>query len=263
MCDYKKLSNQPLVFVLAEFRFSPILDIEKYIPKIQDALRTKLPILRKTETQEITVLPGGINLNTQANWEFISKNSHTAASINQNRLLFMTSEYDRFDGFEKNCDSLLQTIIQVVNPSLFLRLGLRYSDTIFDLEGKGSVEDFVQPRLYKNDDLSLSGELLRQTNETLWRTTEGAIFVRSIYGKDKILVWPDAENLPIVMQKTSEKSIKRLLLDIDHVWDSQEEESEPQDFDKNVILTKLSNMHKISRQAFWNVTTEKAKEAWK
>ena len=65
------------------------------------------------------------------------------------------------------------------------------------------------------------------------------------------------------MQKTSEKSIKRLLLDIDHVWDSQEEESEPQDFDKNVILTKLSNMHKISRQAFWNVTTEAAKEAWK
>jgi len=263
MCNYEKLSNQPLVFVLAEFRFSPILDIEKYIPKIQDALRTKLPILRKTETQEITVLPGGINLNTQANWEFISKNSHTAASINQNRLLFMTSEYERFDGFEKNCDSLLQTIIEVVNPSLFLRLGLRYSDTIFDIEGKGLVEDFVQSRLYKNDDLSLPGESLRQTNETLWRTTEGAIFVRSIYGKDKILVWPDAENLPIVMQKTSEKSVKRLLLDIDHVWDAQEEESGPLDFDKNVILTKLSNMHKISRQAFWNVTTEEAKEAWK
>ena len=63
--------------------------------------------------------------------------------------------------------------------------------------------------------------------------------------------------------KAVEKSVKRLLLDIDHVWDAQEEESGPLDFDKNVILTKLSNMHKISRQAFWNVTTEEAKEAWK
>ncbi|GLR27939.1 MULTISPECIES: TIGR04255 family protein [Psychrobacter] len=263
MCDYKKLSNQPLVFVLAEFRFSPILGIKEYIPKIQDALRNKLPILRNTETQEITVSPNGISLEAQANWEFISKNSHTAASVNQNRLLFMTSEYERFNGFEENCDFLLQTIIDVINPSLCLGLGLRYSDTIFNIEGKGSIEDFVQPRLYNNDDLKLSGSLLRQTNETLWRTTEGAIFIRSIYGEDKVLVWPDAENLPIAIEKSSDKPVKRLLLDIDHVWNAQEEESGPLDFNKGLILSKLSHMHKISRKAFWNVTTEQAKEAWK
>ncbi len=263
MCDYKKLSNQPLVFVLAEFRFSPILDIKEYIPKIQDALRNKLPILKNTETQDITVSPNGISVQAQANWEFISKNSHTAASVNQNRLLFMTSEYERFDGFKEYCDFLLQTIIDVVDPSLCLGLGLRYSDTIFDIENKGSIEDFVQPRLYNNDDLMLSGNLLRQTNETLWKTKEGAIFIRSIYGEDRVLVWPDAENLPVAMQKTSDKPVKRLLLDIDHVWDAQEEESGPLDFDKDLILSKLASMHKISRKAFWNVTTEKAKEAWK
>ena len=263
MCDYKKLSNQPLVFVLAEFRFSPILDIKEYIPKLQDALRSQLPILRNTETQDITVSPNGISVQAQANWEFISKNSHTAASVNQNRLLFMTSEYERFDGFEENCDFLLQTIIDIVNPSLCLGLGLRYSDTIFDIENKGLIEDFVQPRLYNNDDLRLSGNLLRQTNETLWKTKEGAIFIRSIYGEDRVLVWPDAENLPIAILKTSDKPIRRLLLDIDHVWDAQEEDSGPLDFDKGLILGKLANMHKISRKAFWNVTTEKAKEAWK
>lgn len=263
MCNYKKLSNQPLVFVLAEFRFSPILDMKEYIPKIQDALRNKLPILRNTETQEINVSSNGINVETQANWEFISKNNHTAASINQNRLLFMTSEYDRFDGFKETCDFLIQTIVDIVNPSLCLNIGLRYSDTVLDVEGKGAIEDFVQPRLYKNDDLELSGSLLRQTNETSWKTTEGAIFIRSIYGKDKVLVWPDAENLPIAIRKISDQPIKRLLLDIDHIWVSQEEDSGPLDFDKDLILNKLSNMHKISRKAFWNVTTEIAKEAWK
>lgn len=263
MCDYKKLANQPLVFVLAEFRFSPILDIKEYIPKLQDALRNKLPILRNTETQEIMVSPNGISVQSQTNWEFISKNSHTAASVNQNRLLFMTGEYERFDGLAENCDFLLKTIIDIVNPSLCLGLGLRYSDTILDIENKGSIEDFVQPRLYNNDDLRLSGNLLRQTNETVWKTEEGAIFIRSIYGEDRVLVWPDAENLPIAIQKTSDKPVRRLLLDIDHVWDAQEEESGPLDFDKDLILIKLSNMHKVSRKAFWNVTTEQAKEAWK
>lgn len=263
MCDYKKLSNQPLVFVLAEFRFSPILDIKEYIPKIQDALRNKLPILRNTETQEITVSPNGISVQAQANWEFISKNSHTAASVNQNRLLFMTAEYERFDGFEDKCGFLLQTIIDIINPSLCLGLGLRYSNTILDIEKKGLIKDFVQPRLYNNDDLRLSGNLLRQTNETVWKTEEGAIFIRSIYGEDRALVWPDAENLPIAIQKTSDKPVRRLLLDIDNVWDAQEEESDPLDFDKILILSKLSNMHKVSRKAFWNVTTERAKEAWK
>lgn len=262
MNKHRILSNPPLAFVLTEFRFSPILDINEYIPKIQSALRAKLPILRETETQEIDVSPTGISLKSQANWDFISKNSHTAISINENRLLYMTSEYESFDEFKKTCDFLLHTLIQMAGPSLFLRLGLRYSNTILDIEGKGKIENFVNSRLYKNDDLGLLGASLRQTNETLWKTTEGAIFVRSMYGENNILVWPDAENLPIKLNKISEKPIKRILLDIDHVWDAQDE-IEPLDFDKELILSKLTSMHEISQQAFWNITTEEGKEAWK
>lgn len=261
MRDYKKLTNQPLVFILTEFHFSPVLDMEKYIPKIQDLLRSRFPNLRRTETQEVTVSPNGISLNTQPNWEFISKDNKEAASLNQNRLLFMTSKYERFEGFSENCSFLLKALLETAKPTLLLRLGLRYSNTILDIENKGLAEEFVKSRLFENGDLHSTGSPIRQTNETLLKTSVGFLFIRSIHGINNLLVWPDAENLPIAISKSSTKSSNRVLLDIDHMWDTQEED-EPIDFDIDLILNKLTEMHKLSRQAFWDVTTDKAKETW-
>ena len=42
--DFQKLSNQPLILVLAEFRFSDVLDIETYLPKIQGVFRKEFPV---------------------------------------------------------------------------------------------------------------------------------------------------------------------------------------------------------------------------
>ena len=42
MTTYQKLSQQPLVFVLAGF-VSPILKMEKYIPTLQDELPSEVP----------------------------------------------------------------------------------------------------------------------------------------------------------------------------------------------------------------------------
>lgn len=44
MSDYRKLSNQPLQLALTEVRFSPVLEIAKYIPLVQDKIRAKYPI---------------------------------------------------------------------------------------------------------------------------------------------------------------------------------------------------------------------------
>ena len=261
MRNYKKLSKQPLVFVLTELRFSAILDMEKYIPKIQDLLRVRFPNFRRNESQEIAVLPTGISLTTQPNWEFISKDQKEAAVIDQNRLLFITSKYERFEGFSENCSFLLNTLLATANPSLLLRVGLRYSDTITDIEGQGLAEEFVQSRLFENADLHSTGSPIRQTNETLVKTSEGLLFVRSMHGINNLLVWPDAENLPLAINKISAVSSNRILLDIDHMWDAQEEEATI-DFEQKFILDKLTGMHQLSRQAFWDITTEKAKEAW-
>lgn len=262
MHDYKKLTNQPLIFVLTEFHFSPVLDMGRYIPEIQDLLRVRFPKLRMNESQEVSISHQGISLNTQPNWEFISKDNKEAATLNQNRLLFMTSKYERFEGFNANCDFLLKAILETANPSLLLKIGLRYSNTILAIKDKGLAEEFVKTRLFENSDLHSIGSPIRQTNETLLKTSEGALFVRSLHGINNFSVWPDAENFPIDIEIVSNNSTSRILLDLDHLWDAQEE-SVPVDFKKDFMLHKLEKMHEINRRAFWDVTTEKAKEAWK
>ena len=68
MTDYKKLENQPLKFVLAEFRFSPVMQIAEYIPKIQEALRKQYPIQDKRSEQTVQVQPGGIAVSAIDRW---------------------------------------------------------------------------------------------------------------------------------------------------------------------------------------------------
>lgn len=260
MREYKKLNNQPLVFVLAAFSFSPVLEMDKYIPAIQEKLRGKLPNFRETQTQEVEVSPTGIKINAQPNWEFIAKDNQSAAIINQNRLLFVTSQYKRFDDFQESCDFLLEQLIDVVSPNLFTQLGLRYTDTIMDIDGV-QAEDFVKKGLFSSSELDAVGSSVRQTSEILLKTAEGAMFVRSLYGVSNLLVVPDAENLPIKIETVSNAESNRVLLDFDHIWDAQEE-GEAVEFDKAAILEKLSAMHELSRLAFWDITTDKAKEVW-
>ena len=129
MTTYQKLSKQPLAFVLAEFRFSPVLEMEKYIPELQDKLRQSFPLMKTQQSQEFQLSPNGFEINTAPEWILQSKNRKQAIAINRNRLVHITSEYDRFDGFREQCQATLDALIQIVKPSLLLRIGLRY--TIF------------------------------------------------------------------------------------------------------------------------------------
>ncbi len=261
MRDFKKLHNQPLVFVLADIGFSPVLDIDKFIPKLQGILRERFPLFRQTESQDIAVTPAGIQVSQQPNWEFITRDHASAVIINQTRLLYITKQYNRFEGFEETCGFLLDALIEVVNPNLFVRLGLRYADTILAIEGKGLAEEFVEERLYNNSELHSTGKPIRQTNETLLKTPEGVMFVRSVYGINNSLSPADAEHFPIKIPLTSDNVSSRIILDFDHMWDANEE-GEALDFEKEIILNKLFKMHERNRLAFWDITTDKAKKAW-
>ena len=59
-CRYHPLSAQPLVLVLCHLRFSPVRQMERYIPAIQDAFRrTGFPIERAGKVHQVTFTPSG------------------------------------------------------------------------------------------------------------------------------------------------------------------------------------------------------------
>ena len=93
MEEYKKLNKQPLKLVLAEFRFSPIMQINEYIPKLQESLRKTYPIPEKRSEQVIQLQSNGINVSNLDRWIFMTGNKKSAVDINQERIVYYTADY--------------------------------------------------------------------------------------------------------------------------------------------------------------------------
>jgi uncharacterized protein (TIGR04255 family) len=252
--EFTKLNNQPLRFALAEFRFTRVMEIQKYIPQIQDELRKSYPILNEIQEQTMQIQSGGISVSTAGRWSFLSEDRKNAVDINQDRLFYCTSNYPRFEGFASACRSALDVFVKVVDPGLLLRLGLRYGDLVtFEQDEKPT--EFVNEIFLFPDGIDELGEPKFQKSETFLDTAFGTIAIRSLYGKHGLSILPDAI-LPIEIDSKDDAN-DRLLLDFDHFWEAQ---SESVKFRTDAILEKLSGLHEISRLAFWTVTTKHARE---
>lgn len=254
MDDYRKLNKQPLKFVLAEFRFSPVMEIVKYIPKFQEALRRKYPISETKSEQAIEVRHGGIAVSTIESWDFITSDKQNAVEINQERLIYCTAAYPRFNGFSEACEEILKVLIEVVEPSLLLRIGLRYSDLIMVGENE-KISTLVDSHFVFPTCVSTLGKELHQRSEAFIKTDLGNLAIRTLYGHHDLSCLPDIQGLPINIKKENSLS-ERIILDFDHIWESKDGQN---NFEINEILNKLSRLHEISREAFWKITTEYAR----
>ena len=259
MSKYEKLTNQPLVVALAEFRFSTILTMDTYVSAFQDHLRQDFPHFSPTETQEMVVDSKGVNLSTHAGWLFLSSNRKRAFKLDKDRITFMTSEYDRFPDFWRDCKTALSFIEKKIKPSLLLRVGLRYSDLIIAKSESEVIESYVDPIICNSGQLCNIGDQVHRAKETVLKTDAGLMVVRSLCGNLNLSAWPDLSDPPIVINKHSEPS-KRILLDFDHFWLSGDETVK---FNVEIIGKKINGLHEKSREAFWEVTTNEGREAWK
>lgn len=252
--DYKKLKNQPLKAVLAEFRFSPVMQISEYIPKIQDALRKQYPIPEKKNEPLVQVQAGQIAVSSTDRWAFISANKKSAIDINQERLIYITSEYDRFEGFSNACKQAVDSLITIVEPSLILRIGLRYCDLV-TVDTNETLSELVDQQFGYSESFNSLGTAQQQRNETFLHTKMGGLIIRTLYGKNNLTCMPDLQSLPINFKSDPEPS-ERILLDFDHFWEAKDESI---NFETSDALDRLSMLHSTSREAFWKVTTDYAR----
>lgn len=256
--DYKKLENQPLNFVLAEFRFSPVMQIAEFIPKIQEALRKQYPISEKRSEQAVQVQPGGIAVSSVDRWAFISANKKNAIEINQERLIYITAEYPRFAGFSDACKQAIDILVNIVEPSLILRIGLRYSDLVLVDDGE-KITDLVNEHFGLPNCIKSLGETRQYTTDTFLHTELGGLVIRTLYGKHNLSYLPDIQQLPILIKKDTTPS-ERVILDFDHYWEAKDDSV---GFVTNDVLKKLAALHETTREAFWKVTTYYARsEKW-
>lgn len=254
MNDYKKLNNQPLKLVLAEFRFSPVMQIAGYIPSLQESLRKLYPILNKQGDQLVHVQPDGISLSQTEHWAFIPANRKSTVDISQERLVYATTEYPRFEGFADSCQHALRILAEIVEPALILRIGLRYCDLILIDEGE-TLSQLVDSQFAPPSSIDSLGATNQHRTDTIIQTATGSLIMRSLYGRHNLTCTPDLLGLPIPIKPDSQPS-ERIILDFDHIWESKEESAT---FDVDSIIGKLGELHHTSREAFWKLTSDYAR----
>lgn len=257
--NYRKLNNDPLLFVLAEFRFSDVINIKKFIPMLQDRFRKELPFHEEQTSQEVNVNPHGLDIRESLQWAFLSQNRKSGIVLSHNRLVYMTSEYDRFEGFKQSCKNAVSILAEEVGPSLLVRIGLRYADLIVKKENE-DITQYVQKSIYEIQHLNQFGTPMRHVNETLIKTEEGYLNIRSMFNVSNVSTWSDVGSFPIKINTVNESS-ERVLLDFDHFWEPEKQE-DSLSFDTDIIINKLEKMHEPTRKAFWDSTTDLGREIW-
>jgi uncharacterized protein (TIGR04255 family) len=126
------LANGPLVALLIQIQFSPILQISKYIPSIQDELRRKgFPLFKQVEGEGVPPFEGNYE-----QWMFIA-NDYSKNIVLDNQKI----TYQVFDCGTYSCENYAKDFIAIINSfnhtvdiSSIIRIGLRWVNSIPEKE---------------------------------------------------------------------------------------------------------------------------------
>ncbi|NOZ79924.1 MAG: TIGR04255 family protein, partial [Acidobacteria bacterium] len=172
-----KLRNSPLVMVLAQVRFAPVLQMAEYVPALQESLRHKgCPRFEAQTIREIVFGPQ-VKVKEAERWVFANAKNTEAVVLSKDFVVLETNRYTVFEDFANRLETILEILGTEVELSLAHRLGLRFVDMILPRDGE-DLQEYLRPQLHglKPQDLGVE-ELLNQF-ESRGRTTEGQLVIR-------------------------------------------------------------------------------------
>lgn len=253
-----KLMKSPLVVVLAQVRISPVLQMETYIPRIQERLRHKaFPAFRPSKIQEFNLLPDGkAQVVSTDRWIFAEKDRRTAVVIAPDFVVLETSRYDVFDTFSDSFEVVLREIGDVVGIAFAERIGLRYIDLIRSAEGE-ELTDYLNPGLKGLSAVELETDRLLHRYEATGATKAGQLVVRLFQTTQGGVLPPDLVPGDVELGNIQPVPNERVsILDIDHFSVTQ------RDYDPAKLVDDMWTLHDASDKAFRAAVTPKALERW-
>jgi len=130
----QELSNGPLSVVLFQMQYAPILNIEKYIPAIQDSCRKAgFPQINKMRGDMLQIGQNGeVEKTIALQWVFASADYQRTLFVDSEKLTFQVFDLTNYS-FEDLLSTFTQIMIKIdslVDFSLINRVGLRFINTI-------------------------------------------------------------------------------------------------------------------------------------
>lgn len=160
------LPNAPLVRVIAQVRFPPIMSIEdsKFFGHFQEALRSDYPLM-KTEKRIAVNLLNPKDKREEAVWRMFDKSEEWRITLAPDFLAVETTNYKSRDNFFAEFNKALSCLTEYIKPTVCERIGVRYIDQIIGTEFK-NISNLVRPEVLGIYQSSLKEHIsssLRQT----------------------------------------------------------------------------------------------------
>ncbi|MEI1376587.1 TIGR04255 family protein [Nostoc sp. UHCC 0926] len=179
------LKDAPLVRVIAQVRFAPILSIEKkdFVGSFQEAIREKYPILQPEQTQSFAISPQGlVPIAPQVTWRFVDTTNswNWRVSLAPNFVALETTSYLSRSDFLKRLENILIALNESFHPTSIERSGLRYIDRVVGQNFK-DISSLVKPEI--------AGMMAADFRESIYQTINESLFIIPDEGKQLVARW--------------------------------------------------------------------------
>jgi uncharacterized protein (TIGR04255 family) len=264
-CRFVPLSSQPLVLALCQVRFSPVRQMDRYIPEIQEEFRRHgFPIERAGKVQQLTFTPAGVQVAEQERWEYRTKDELWSVLVLQDSVVLQATGYERFEGFAEQLERAVRTVLEKTEQDrlgVVQRVGLRYIDIVKLREGE-SFRAYLRPGLHGVADDVFRAGTHRLHVESVGRTTvgdhEGSLIVRVTQNDQGFDLPPDLVAGAPKHQPRVRPGEVATLIDMDHFIEGTFEPSPAW------VVERAYEMHDHLVEMFHeHVVTPEAIEAWR
>lgn len=127
-----KYKNSALREVIFQVRYPSILIISAEAPSaFQELIRAKYPIYSDNRNDTVLNVNGQEQTQTRIhNHQFVTADGFSKVNLTDSFVAVSTLRYDRWEFFKEQCSEIVRLFKQVYNPTVVLRVGLRYKDVI-------------------------------------------------------------------------------------------------------------------------------------
>ncbi len=172
--DEVPLNPAPLIHVIAQVRFPPILSIEdsSFVAPFQEAIREQYPILQSEKIDGFIIGSQGlIPTDPQMIWRFADAEANWRVSLTSNSISLDTVAYLSRKDFIARLENVLKAIELHIKPQLVERFGLRYVDRIVNQDIK-DISKLVRPEIAGILATEIGGNIHQTINESLFYLPE-------------------------------------------------------------------------------------------
>ena len=256
-----RLTNAPVVYVLAQIRFSAITKLgEKYIPNIQERLRRDYPRFQHVQTQEVTVPMAAsgqlVQVVTNPRWDFSDRANRSGFVVLENAVTYHTTDYTTFDECLEKLHAGLAQIQEELHIALTSRVGIRYIDLIAPDEGE-QLDQYVTGSLLGFPLGKISPNPGRQQTVATTKTTEGVLTLRFCQDQSNVILPPDLADHTLAPCRAHPPDRPKAILDTDHYSLVDTE------FTVDDVASRLVRLHDVSSEAFKTIVTDYAWNKWR